>query len=389
MIRYSDCIGCQACVDFCHKNAISFQYDNWGEGRATVDASLCNNCNRCQTICPALNKKINPAQKSVFACFSKLNRHTGSSGGMFYEIASLFINNGGVVFGAAFDSSLKLIHKKASSASELGKLCKSKYLHSDMNGVYKELADCLKAGLHVMFIGTPCQVSAVKNAFAPTYESQLLLVDFLCHGTGTQKVFDICIRNEEKKRNGRIKDFSFRAKARRNVGHSFIYKLLKDGKETSVSGYSFEFPYYNAYLKYNIFYEACYECKYAREERVSDITIGDFWGIHKYNKKLKDAKGVSMLSLNTDKGRHAVSMIRDKCVFYEYPIENASSNNEAFHSCVSEKHHASKRELAALLEADGEDALVEKIKSKQIKKQLIYVNTPLWVRKFWNRVKKR
>lgn len=388
MVQHSDCIGCQACVDFCPQKAISFQYDKWGEGRAVINASLCNNCGLCELRCPSLNNKFNAAQKTVFAAYSINNRHTGSSGGMFYELASKFIDDGGVVFGAAFDENLKLVHKKATNVSDLMKLCKSKYLHSDMQGIYNEIADCLKTGLNVMFVGTPCQVSAVKNVFAEKYEAQLLLIDFLCHGTGTQKCFDMCIKAEEKKQNGKIVDFIFRAKSRR-AGHCFKYKLLRKDKEKTVAGYPFEFPYYYSFLKYKIFNEACYECQYARQERVGDITLGDFWGIRKYNKKLKDHQGISMLSVNTHKGYQVIETIRDDCVLYEHPIENASSNNEAFHSRVSSQCHQLKQELATILETEGEKALVEALRCKQIKKELIYAKTPSFIKRIWTHIKER
>ena len=387
MVQYSNCIGCQACVDFCPQKAISFQYDNWGEGRAFVDFSLCSDCHLCEIRCPSLNIKFNPSVKTVFAAYSTKHRETGSSGGIFYELAVKFINRGGVVFGAQFDPNLKLIHKKAEKISELVSLCKSKYLHSDMTGIYNEIAACLKKGINVMFVGTPCQVSAVKNTFLK-YSDQLLLIDFLCHGTGTQKCFDMCIADAQKKEKGKIIDFTFRAKTR-NAEHSFKYVILQDDKLKNVTGYSFEFPYYYSYLKYCIFNDACYECQYARQERVGDITLGDFWGITKYNKGLKDIKGVSMLSVNTEKGHAAVEEIREGCRFFEYPIEYASVNNEAFRTCVSVHCREKKRELAEILDKYGESALVKELTCAKIKKELLYAATPAFVKKLWNRIRGR
>lgn len=385
MVQNSHCIGCQACVDFCPKKAISFQYDTWGEGKVFVDLSLCNNCRLCEMRCPSLNINLNPSVKNVFAAYSTKHRSTGSSGGVFYELAVNFINDGGVVFGAAFDSNLKLIHKQASTVSQLPVLCKSKYLHSDMCGVYNEIDFCLKKGKKVMFVGTPCQVSAVKNTFLK-YENQLLLIDFLCHGTGTQKCFDLCISNEENKRKGKIIDFTFRAKTRK-AEHSFKYKILRKGRIKEITGYSFEFPYYFSYLKYCIFNEACYQCKYAREERVGDITLGDFWGIQKHNKELKDIQGVSMLSINTPKGYKAIDAIRRNVILFETPLETASSNNEAFRECVSARCQEKKHELATILETNGAEVLIQQLSCNKIIKELVYARTPIFVKKLWNSIR--
>ena len=386
MIKAEECIGCQACVDLCVQKAISFQYNEWGEGRATVDQSRCTKCGLCDSLCPNQNIQFNKSQPTVYAAFSKKNRHTGSSGGIFYELADCFINEGGVVFGAAFTDDLKLVHKKCTTVSELEKICKSKYLHSDMSGIYSQMSICLKSGQKVMFVGTPCQVSAVKNSFGKRYREQLLFVDFLCHGTGTQKIFDLCIQNEEIKQKGRITDFTFRAKTRK-AEHSFKYTVRRGAKIGFVAGYSFEFPYYYSYLKYTIFDDSCYECKYPRNDRVGDITLGDFWGIQNYNKNMHDQDGISMLSINTKVGRGYFEKISSKCVIHEYPIENASTKNQAFRERVSVCNYNSKQELTTILKEQGESALIERLSCPNIKRQIAYAKTPMFIKKAWNHMR--
>ena len=103
MISTDTCIGCQACVDCCPVQAISFTYDFWGDGKAQVNLQKCVNCSLCDSICPARKMELNPEQKNVFAVVSKINSKKGSSGGFFFEVASEFLRSGGVVYGAAFD----------------------------------------------------------------------------------------------------------------------------------------------------------------------------------------------------------------------------------------------------------------------------------------------
>ena len=389
MDKCGHCIGCQVCVDVCPFKAIDFSQSIWGEGRAVVDATKCKDCGLCERICPANNILFNEPATTVHSVISKKNRRTGSSGGVFFELASRCISQGGVVYGAAFDVDLKLVHKRANTCEDLIKLCRSKYLHSDMTGVYSEISELLKAKRNVMFVGTPCQVSAIKNTFLQKYRDQLFLVDFLCHGTGTQKVFDACIKEEEKKRNGSIKDFSFRAKVRKAAHSGFIYTLKQGNREKKISGYSFEFPYYYSYLKYRIFNEYCYECKYATNGRVGDITIGDFWGIHKYNKTLDEKKGVSMISVNTEVGRKHFEEIRGECIVYDYPIEYATAGNQAFRENLSEAYRNAKHALEKTLLENGEQALVKKLCCPNVKKEIIYAKTPDFIKKVWNRVRGR
>ncbi len=388
MVNANECIGCQACVEFCRQNAISFHYDDWGEGKIVVDSKLCSNCGLCDSRCPSKTIKFNTEQATVWAAISKQNRKTGSSGGIFYELASRFINDGGVVFGAAFNENLKLVHLQCEALSELNRICKSKYVHSNMSGVYKQIENCLQRGLMVMFVGTPCQVSAVKNIFTPRYDKQLVLIDFLCHGTGTQKIFDLCIKNTEKQQNGKIVDFSFRAKSKK-AEHSFIYKIKHNNTIKTVTGYSFEFPYYYSYLRYNIFNESCYECLYPTIKRVGDITLGDFWGIQNYHKQLRDYEGVSMLSINTNKGRKLFEQITPYVLAFEYPIEMAVVNNQAFREreCVCSQN--AKHELVSVLQKQGESALIAYLTCPNITKEIIYAKTPTFVKKCWNRIRGR
>lgn len=384
MIDSNKCIGCQACVELCPTSAISFRYDQWGTGRAFITEEKCIGCNKCQRICPAEIQQMNPATDIVYAAISKMHRSTGSSGGFFYELASMFLEIGGIVYGAAFDENLRLVHSRVDSIKDLLPLCKSKYIHSDMKGVFQQLDNDLKNGKNVLFVGTPCQAGAVKNTFANRYDENLTIVDFLCHGTAPQKLFDLCIHAEEKKKRGTITDFQFRAKSRK-AEHSFTYTLRKNDRDHVVSGYHFEFPFYYSYLKYTVFNDACYFCPYAKETRVGDITLGDFWKIQNYNPKLHDQSGVSMLSINSQKGNALLGKLKDKLDLSEYPLNVARQNNQSFREPVP--YPPQKRKLEQILIQQGEEELVKELICPHLTKHLIYARTPSWVKHMYQKIR--
>lgn len=386
MIEYEKCLGCQACAEMCPVNAISFCYDIWGEGRAFANINKCIKCGLCDRICPTIKAELNIIPKTVNAVISKKHRDMGSSGGIFFEIASRFIRDGGVVYGAAFDENLNLIHQRAATCDELMPLCKSKYLHSDMGGVYSNIKNDLKNGKNVFFVGTPCQASAVKNLFAKQYKSQLYIADILCHGTGTQLVFNACIHEEEKKRGGHITDFCFRAKTRK-AEHSFSYTIECDGKKKTISGYDFEFPYYYSFLKYVIFNDACYSCPYAQNARVGDVTLGDFWGIKHYNLSLDDRDGVSMLAVNSSKGEQLFAFAKESCIIYSYDLSVAVKHNQSYRE--PEPYPAKKHELVKILEKDGLSALVCAMSCSNIKKNILWARMPNIVKRIYQKMKGR
>lgn len=384
MIKIDYCIGCQSCIANCPTKAIHFEYDSWGQGNAFIDTKLCIKCEKCAKYCPALHLQVNEKKDYIYAMISNNNSITGSSGGVFYEMAKKMIIDGGIIYGAMFDENLKLVHKRVDNIQGILPLCKSKYIHSDMFGIYEQIKNDLSLGKKILFVGTPCQVSAVKNIFKNKSKDNLILVDFLCHGTGTQKIFDICIREEEHKINGKIKKFVFRSKTRKGE-HSFFYEYEKGGKTKIKNGHFFEFSYYYSFLQYCIFNDYCYSCRYATKNRVGDITIGDFWGIQNYNKFLNDYEGVSLVSVNTEIGENFINKIDNQCTLYKYPIEYAVKYNQSLRKC--EPYPNRKKELVKILNECGENKLFSELSCKNILKNKIYYKIPKSIIKLYRRLK--
>ena len=77
--------------------------------------------------------------------------------------------------------------------------------------------------------------------------------------------------------------------------------------------------------------ESCYKCHFAGEERITDITIGDFWGYWTYFHK-KFQKGISIASVNTTRGEELIHLI-DDCLEYciNIPADKAKGTNTNFY----------------------------------------------------------
>lgn len=65
-------------------------------------------------------------------------------------------------------------------------------------------------------------------------------------------------------------------------------------------------PYYNAFLGCKTYRESCYYCKFANKNRVGDITLADYWGIQKFHPEFFDENGVSLVLVNTEKGKNTL-----------------------------------------------------------------------------------
>lgn len=330
ILSKSECCGCRACGETCPKNCISFSIDNEGFFYPIVDESICISCKKCQSVCPEIIQEFHFRKDIAIAayCKNQQQRDLGSSGGVFGLLASEVIQQGGRVWGAAFDDNLRLVHKCATSSTELIPIYKSKYIQSDTSGIFNIIKKDIKDGILTLFSGTPCQCNAVRNYIGDC--DNLITIEVVCHGVPSQSLFDKTIEWVEKKEKCKIISFTFRSKYTRALHpHSYTYICESENKKRTVNGLHYQFPFYFGFQKYITLRMSCYNCKWAKPQRTADITLGDFWGIEKYDPGLDPKKGVSMVILNTGKGEALFSKINEKqsILTKEVPMAVAEQGN--------------------------------------------------------------
>lgn len=142
------CTGCYGCADVCPRDCISFSTDEKGFIRPVIDGELCIECHRCQKVCPGRETLYGENEGELYVAYAKDAgaRDAGSSGGVFGLLAGQVLEDGGTVYGAAFDESLSLRNIRVDSVAELPRLYKSKYIQSDAGGIYKSALADLKEG---------------------------------------------------------------------------------------------------------------------------------------------------------------------------------------------------------------------------------------------------
>ena len=323
----SICTGCAACANICPKNAIKMLEDNKGFKYPHIDESICIDCNLCKAKCPAVNTLSSNFPLKLFAC-KNLNseiRASSSSGGVFQELANYILDiKHGFVFGAAFDNEFKVKHLGVNNNQDLEKLKKSKYVQSNTDNIYVDLKKAIENNNSILFSGTPCQVEAVKN-FIPSTNDNVFLLDLICHGVPSPKVFEDYKSLLEKRYKSKIININFRFKnetTTQNISVDF-----ENGKNYTSSLCDGDL-FYTLFLKDIILRESCYNCKYKQVPRISDITIADFWGIEKGSaKKLNDNKGVTLVLINTEKGLKLFENIKHKFEYLEVSLEDCVNYN--------------------------------------------------------------
>ena len=375
------CCGCRACLQKCKLGAISIVTDKYGFEYPEINTSLCTNCGLCESVCPVENEGQAHVAKECGYAYSldAQTKFNGSSGGLFGTFAENVISQGGAVFGAAFDNELKLKTTKAETKEELLPLYKSKYLLCDTSYQFVEIEKELKAGRTVLYCSSPCQISALKLFLKKEYEN-LFLVDFICHGVGSQTLFDKSIEYTEKKESIEIDEVMLRyKKAKASSSHYYRYTYTKNGIKKERSGLYFSFPYYNGYCKRLVCRDSCYDCKFASEQRFGDITIGDFHTIEKYCSNIDRFAGVSMFLVNTEKGQKLFDAVKDKIFWQTMDKEIVYKNNRFSNTETAPSQQVAFRESIA---GESFEKTVKRfLKPSKDWKKLLYYKSPKFLRK--------
>ncbi len=296
------CSGCSACKNSCPQNAIIMQENSEGFLNPVIDKEKCNNCGLCDRICPVINYKASKnasAPKTYAAQSSDELRGQSSSGGVFGLIASFVLNDGGYVCGAKYsDDFYSVEHTIISDIKDLPKLLVSKYVQSDLLDVFQKVKELLESNKTVLFSGTPCQVAGLKSYLRKDYE-KLFLIDLVCCGIPSRKVYRKYLDEIKYDKDEKITNVIFRLKD--NGWYSRAVKIITDKREYRIP--NDQCTYEQAHFKGLCTNKICQVCPYDTINREGDLTLGDFWGIATFNKKLDDNKGTSVVLCNTQKGK--------------------------------------------------------------------------------------
>lgn len=327
---YKDCTGCGLCAARCPKQCIEMKPGFLGHLYPEIDQDKCIDCKLCQKGCPSLQDIESSYPKKAFAAWSKDEEDyvTSTSGGAASVLSQYVISKGGVVYGCSVLPNIQMAHIRVDNLEALHLLKGSKYVQSQIKSIIPKLRKDVKDGLLVLFIGTPCQVAAIKQLYKITPDN-LYLVDIICHGTPSNKFLKDYIQKDLKIDVARVTNVKFRLPDAFSLCVFEKDKLLY--KSNNLWTHRYEDLYYNTFIDGFTYRDSCFSCHYAKPERISDITIGDFWGLGNEvsDKEIPEHKnGVSCVLPITEKGIQLVKAICHSLNIYERPVTEAINGND-------------------------------------------------------------
>ena len=129
-----------------------------------------------------------------------------------------------------------------------------------------------------------------------------------------------------------------------------------------------------AFLKNTCLRDSCYSCAFKNEDKVSDITLGDYWGIQNVHPEMDDDKGISAIIINSSKGQELFEAIKQDLVWKETEYENIKKYNSAL--IKSAKKDLNRKKFFENLNKIPFDELVKK-----------YTYNPSFLRKVVNKLR--
>lgn len=328
------CTGCSACAQACPKQCIAMQPDEEGFLRPAIDQSVCVHCGKCRKVCPINQPSEDNGTLPMAFAAKHLDdnvRDASSSGGVFSAFAGNILGLDGAVIAAGFDDNFRVIHKVCTCEDSLDELRRSKYVQSDINGMYREAKQRLEKAQKVLFCGTPCQIGGLIAFLGKPY-SNLYTVDFICHGVPSPKLWAKYLAFRQSKSNANVKNVSFRDKVSGWVNYSM--RLWFDNGTEYCSTVREDY-YLRSFIMDMDLRPSCNQCKFKQVHRLADITLADFWGAEKVNPSFADDKGISLVLVHSEKGQELIRAIQEKVQLSEVDCAAALQSNPSFSKSVS------------------------------------------------------
>ena len=331
------CTGCTACASICPNKCIAMQEDEEGFRYPIVDKKNCFHCDKCDRVCPYNTLTQSPDNdREAYVVRSKNTEYlmNGTSGGFVGPLIDHVIESGGISCAATMDDDMSVKHVLVKNKEEWKKskerIQGSKYVQSDLNGIFGNIKELLNEKKVVLFIGTPCQVNGLSNFIGEKNRDRLILIDIVCHGVPSHLLWDIYKEYQEKKYASKIVGAWFRKKTYGYNGSTMTLKFM-NGK------------IYNGFLRTDMMLKAyygniatrysCFECPAKGEKRSSDITIFDSWHAKMMSSDtMDDNKGYTNVIINSLNGKNVWESIREDYFYYKIDSNDAIINDGIMYS---------------------------------------------------------
>ncbi len=320
------CTSCGACSTICPRKCIQKVIRKDSSWYYVKNIDECIHCGLCEKVCPTLSNIQKNHPTKLYAAWAKNpdDRKNGASGGIATSIYRFASANNWYATGVAMTNNfVAMMEVRIPDNYTITKWQNSKYTFSWSADTFAEIARLLNNSLHVLFIGMPCQVAAIKNYLniRKVSTNNFYCIDSICHGMpGPQPLKDHIeyINNKKQKKAEKcvFRDSSF--------GTDKYYFTLYESNNPQpfykkpVTGADL---YQAGFHKAIIYRDCCYSCIYTTHERCGDLTLGDSHGLGRIYPFPYDKTNTSFIFVNTKKGEEIISLLQESVELINTSLE--------------------------------------------------------------------
>ena len=173
----------------------------------------------------------------------------------------------------------------------------------------------------MLFSGVPCQIAAIKKVIS---SEKLITVAVVCHGSIERDIWKKYIEEESEK--GVIIDVSMRDKSHGWLNYGMKIKFADGTEEIS---YRKEDGFFlKCFTDGLLERDRCLNCKYKGSNIISDLLLGDAWGMDKIYPELIDEYGASVIMVCTPKGNDLFNNLKECIEYKEICVDKITDNNQ-------------------------------------------------------------
>lgn len=327
-LKKQQCTGCTSCASICPKQCITMVKGSEGFNYPQIDSSKCIECQLCEQVCPVIySNQLHDDMKS-YAVINKNDevRNKSTSGGFFSVIAEYVLDKDGYVVGAGYDNHYVVKHMIVNSKDELNKLREAKYSQSELNDCFVKIKELLDNNLWVLFSGTPCQVGGLKAFLRKDYE-RLITVDLVCHGVPSPLVWKKYVEYRSHCDNDDQLPQYIHLRSKISGWSRYNYSVVFDYDDKQYQKLNSQDSFMKAFVGNMCLRSSCYDCHFKGLNRVSDFTLGDYWGIWDQIPDMDDNKGTSLVFIHSIKGKEIFNGVKDQCIYQEVDSQISVEQN--------------------------------------------------------------
>lgn len=370
MLKKKECCGCTACEHVCPVNCISMVEDEEGFLYPVIREEKCMHCHKCENVCPVrYPEKGNNGTTAYVGYYTDADiRRNSSSGGIFTAVAEWILEQGGVVFGAAYDENFEVHHVAVEKKEELEQLRGSKYVQSRLENAYPKVRKYLEAQRKVLFTGTACQIAGLKKYLGKDY-GELYTADVLCHGVPSPKIWRMYLENHRCRQQSSVKTINLRDK--KDGWKNYAVKIEFSNQNLYELPHGND-PFFRMFLTDIALRPSCYACRFKEMPRISDLTMGDCWGVENSMPDMDDDQGTSVILVHSAKGDRLLLEIEKNLIIKEATLDDVLSPTADSRKSVRE-HPNKMRFWKAVTAGQNFEELDQYVRKSFIQKVVGYI----------------